>query len=359
MAQQITRVRPVTQSHFFRNTGIGLATVGIVAGSMTSANAFASATPSSTSTTPQTRPSLALATSSPVAHTFVDSQASAPTGAAPAVQQPAPAPAPTPAPAAQPAASVPQAPWAQQPVDDGADTSTNVQASEPAATPVADTTAQAPAPAAVPAAETTPVSDPVDEGVQDDLVADDLDNGAEAANDAADAPIETVPAAETTPQQDLGSEVADQAQLAPVDQSQSTDTLSAQATDVQPVASTDAVTGSRAQIVQDALAGVGGSYVWGGQDYMAWDCSGFVSYVYAQSGINLDAYTYSMKDQLVPTSAPQAGDVVFTNNYAHVGIYLGDGQMVSALNPEQGTQITAVDGGGMMTVDGYYAAPGL
>ncbi|WP_238654319.1 C40 family peptidase [Rothia uropygialis] len=354
MAQQITRVRPVTQSHFFRNTGIGLATVGIVAGSMTSANAFASAAPSSTSTTPQIRPSLAVATSSPVAHTFVDSQASASTGAAPAVQQPVPAPTPA------PATSAPQAPWAQQPADEGADSSTNVQASEPAAAPAADTATQAPAPEAVPAAETAPASGSVDEGIQENPIADDLDSGVEATNDSADAPIEAVPAAETTPQQqDPGSEVADQAQLAPVDQPQSADTLSAQATDVQPVASTDTVTGSRGQIVQDALSGVGGSYVWGGQDYMAWDCSGFVSYVYAQSGINLDAYTYSMKDQLVPTSAPQAGDVVFTNNYAHVGIYLGDGQMVSALNPEQGTQITAVDGGGMMTVDGYYAAPGL
>ncbi|MBN4844965.1 C40 family peptidase, partial [Staphylococcus sp. EG-SA-29] len=42
--------------------------------------------------------------------------------------------------------------------------------------------------------------------------------------------------------------------------------------------------------------------------------------------------------------------------YSHVGIYLGDGKMISALNPSQGTQITAVDGGGMMPVDGYFTA---
>ena len=120
-----------------------------------------------------------------------------------------------------------------------------------------------------------------------------------------------------------------------------------------------AATGSRAKIVEDAKAGLGGSYVWGGKSFGAWDCSGFVSYVAAQSGIQLDSYTYSMKNQLTPTSNPQPGDVVFTNNYAHVGIYLGDGQMISALNPSQGTTITSVDGGGMMPVDGYYSMPGL
>lgn len=124
-------------------------------------------------------------------------------------------------------------------------------------------------------------------------------------------------------------------------------------------ASTGAATGSRAKIVEDAKSGIGGSYVWGGKSFKAWDCSGFVSYVAAQSGVQLDSYTYSMKDQLTPTSAPQPGDIVFTNNYAHVGIYLGDGQMVSALNPSQGTIITSVDGGGMMPVDGYYSMPGM
>ncbi|WP_269929277.1 C40 family peptidase [Kocuria massiliensis] len=124
-------------------------------------------------------------------------------------------------------------------------------------------------------------------------------------------------------------------------------------------ASTGAATGSRAKIVEDAKSGIGGSYVWGGKNFKAWDCSGFVSYVAAQSGVQLDSYTYSMKDQLTPTSAPQPGDIVFTNNYAHVGIYLGNGEMVSALNPSQGTIITSVDGGGMMPVDGYYSMPGM
>ena len=113
---------------------------------------------------------------------------------------------------------------------------------------------------------------------------------------------------------------------------------------------------ARETVLAAAYDGIGGSYVWGGKSYKAWDCSGFVSYVYAQAGINLTAYTYTMATELTPTSNPQPGDIVFTNGYAHVGIYVGNGQMISALNPSQGTQLTAVDGGGFMPVDGYYTA---
>lgn len=119
------------------------------------------------------------------------------------------------------------------------------------------------------------------------------------------------------------------------------------------------VSGARATVLAAAQDGIGGAYVWGGKSYKAWDCSGFVSYVFAQAGISLTSYTFQMKNELVPTSNPQPGDIVFSNGYNHVGIYVGNGQMISALNPSQGTQLTAVDGGGMMLVDGYYTVAGL
>ncbi|MCP3426414.1 C40 family peptidase [Rothia sp. AR01] len=124
----------------------------------------------------------------------------------------------------------------------------------------------------------------------------------------------------------------------------------------QSTGSSTPASGDRAAIVAAAEAGIGGSYVWGGSADGAWDCSGFVSNVFAKSGINLTAYTHAMKGEVKPTSTPQPGDIVFTNGYEHVGIYVGDGQMISALNPSQGTQKTAVDGGGAMPVDGYYTA---
>lgn len=120
--------------------------------------------------------------------------------------------------------------------------------------------------------------------------------------------------------------------------------------------STKNLSATRAKLVSAAESGLGGSYVWGGKSFKAWDCSGFVSYVYKQAGIDLTAYTYAMKNEVKQTSNPQPGDIVFTNGYSHVGIYVGNGKMISALNPTQGTQLTAVDGGGMMPVDGYYTA---
>ena len=110
---------------------------------------------------------------------------------------------------------------------------------------------------------------------------------------------------------------------------------------------------TRAGIVKTAETGLGGAYIWGGKTFRAWDCSGFVSWVFAQHGIKLTAYTYSMVGELKPTSVPKPGDIVFQNGYSHVGIYLGDGKMISALNPSEGTLIHSVS---IMHVDGYYTA---
>lgn len=90
---------------------------------------------------------------------------------------------------------------------------------------------------------------------------------------------------------------------------------------------------SRDAIVATAMSGLGGSYVWGGKTFGAWDCSGFTSWVFAQHGIKLTAFTYAMKNELRPTSNPQPGDIVFQNGYSHVGIYLGDGKMMRRSAP--------------------------
>ena len=120
-----------------------------------------------------------------------------------------------------------------------------------------------------------------------------------------------------------------------------------------PAASSNAGNASRDAIVATAMSGLGGSYVWGGKSYGAWDCSGFTSWVFAQHGIKLTAFTYAMKNELRPTANPQPGDIVFQNGYSHVGIYLGDGKMISALNPTNGTLVHPTS---WMSVDGYYTA---
>ena len=117
--------------------------------------------------------------------------------------------------------------------------------------------------------------------------------------------------------------------------------------------STDNLSAQRANIVNTAKTGLGGAYIWGGKTFKAWDCSGYVSWVFAQHGIKLTASTYSMVGELKPTATPQPGDIVFQNGYSHVGIYIGDGKMISALNPSEGTRIHSTS---IMSVDGYYTA---
>ena len=84
-------------------------------------------------------------------------------------------------------------------------------------------------------------------------------------------------------------------------------------------------------------------YVWGGSTTSGWDCSGFVMYVFAQFGISLPHSSGAQAGYgtAVPSLASaQPGDVIA--NSAHAGIYVGNGMVVNALNPSQGTQITPV-----------------
>ncbi|WP_104178885.1 C40 family peptidase [Arthrobacter sp. B0490] len=120
----------------------------------------------------------------------------------------------------------------------------------------------------------------------------------------------------------------------------------------QSAASTARVpSGPVAGIAATAMQGVGSGYVYGGTAFGAWDCSGFVQWAYAQQGVSIPRTTWAQFASMTPTSNPQPGDLVSQNGGSHVGIYLGDGQMVSALNPSQGTLVHSVD---VMAVDGYY-----
>ncbi|WP_345448567.1 C40 family peptidase [Arthrobacter gyeryongensis] len=96
----------------------------------------------------------------------------------------------------------------------------------------------------------------------------------------------------------------------------------------------------RKDILHFTREGLGGTYVWGGTAFKAWDCSGYVQWIYKQVEINLprvDQWTVGHQ-----TDNPQPGDLVVQNpqgpnNWGHVGIYAGDGLMYSALNPAAGT----------------------
>lgn len=108
---------------------------------------------------------------------------------------------------------------------------------------------------------------------------------------------------------------------------------------------------SASGVAATAYQGIGGAYVWGGSAFKAWDCSGFTQWVFAQHGINLPRVTWSQIAAGTPTANPQPGDLVSQNGGSHVGIYIGNGQMISALNPQQGTMVHSVNA---MSLDGYF-----
>lgn len=95
--------------------------------------------------------------------------------------------------------------------------------------------------------------------------------------------------------------------------------------------------GTAQQIINNAKKHMGTPYVWGGTTPSGFDCSGFVQYVFKQSGISLPRTTSEQVKvgTYVSKSILQPGDLVFLKNtyregVSHVGIYIGDGQMIHA-----------------------------
>jgi cell wall-associated NlpC family hydrolase len=87
-------------------------------------------------------------------------------------------------------------------------------------------------------------------------------------------------------------------------------------------------------------------YQWGGTGQYGFDCSGLVQTAFAAAGKYLArtaAQQYASAPVHVPLSQAQRGDLLVWGsapNFYHVAIYLGNGQVVQALNPDEGIAVT-------------------
>ena len=99
-------------------------------------------------------------------------------------------------------------------------------------------------------------------------------------------------------------------------------------------------------VITYALAQLGKPYLWGGTGPGAYDCSGLTMMAWARTGVSLRHYT---GDQIhegtnVPSFADiNPGDLILvpgsdgtTSNPGHVGLYLGDGLVESAVDVQYG-----------------------
>ncbi len=109
-------------------------------------------------------------------------------------------------------------------------------------------------------------------------------------------------------------------------------------------------TGKAALLIAKAYQYLGVPYVWGGYSPSGFDCSGFVSYCINNCGAGWSVGRLTANGLLgictkVSSSEAQPGDLIFfqgtysTSGASHVGIYLGNGQMIHCGNPCQVSSI--------------------
>ncbi|MET8483679.1 C40 family peptidase [Streptomyces tendae] len=111
-------------------------------------------------------------------------------------------------------------------------------------------------------------------------------------------------------------------------------------------ASAQAPNSRAAAAVAYAYQKLGSPYVWGATGPNAFDCSGLTQAAYRAAGVSLPRTTYAQIDagRRVPRSELLPGDLVFFySGISHVGIYVGNGQMIHAPNPSAPVRVAPVD----------------
>jgi cell wall-associated NlpC family hydrolase len=119
-----------------------------------------------------------------------------------------------------------------------------------------------------------------------------------------------------------------------------------------PSAPVVAGSGAAATAAGAALAQLGKPYVWAAAGPGSFDCSGLVQYAYAAAGISLphSSSAQARMGQAVSRDQLQPGDLVaFYSPVSHIGIYIGNGQMVHAPTSGDVVKVASIDVMGSIT----------
>ncbi|MEW2609724.1 NlpC/P60 family protein [Streptomyces sp. NPDC047880] len=97
-----------------------------------------------------------------------------------------------------------------------------------------------------------------------------------------------------------------------------------------------AASGRGSAAVAAARSALGKPYVWGANGPSGFDCSGLMQWSYAQAGVSLPRTSQAQRyaGRQVPLSEARPGDlVVYRGDASHVGMYMGNGQVIHAPYP--------------------------
>jgi cell wall-associated NlpC family hydrolase len=94
--------------------------------------------------------------------------------------------------------------------------------------------------------------------------------------------------------------------------------------------------GRAAAAVAAARSALGKPYVWGANGPTGFDCSGLTQWSYAQAGVGLPRTSQAQAGagRRVPLAAARPGDLVaYRDDASHIGMYVGNGQVIHAPHP--------------------------
>ncbi|MFH6690820.1 C40 family peptidase, partial [Cellulosimicrobium funkei] len=120
-----------------------------------------------------------------------------------------------------------------------------------------------------------------------------------------------------------------------------------------PDGATDGAAGR--SVVETARQYLGVPYVWGGESLGegGLDCSGLVQLVYSAHGVDLPRVARDQMRQGTEVGSlaeARPGDLVVQRGGKHIGIYVGDGQMIHAPKPGRTVEITDVTDASVTTI---------